>query len=135
MNVFTVLGACGFIGSHLAERLREANVKPSCPSRDEDLSGKNLGKVIFCIGLTGDFRARPFDTVTAHVCRLVEILQQSLLRTLARECVARGYARFEWSVLDWNTPAIDFYEAAGAVGMQEWTVHRLTGQALHDFAT
>lgn len=59
----------------------------------------------------------------------------ALLRTLARECVARGYARFEWSVLDWNTPAIDFYEAAGAVGMHEWTVHRLTGQALRDFAT
>ncbi len=62
-------------------------------------------------------------------------LGRALLNGLARECDARGYARLEWSVLDWNTPAIDFYEAAGAVGMHEWTVHRLTGQALRDFAT
>lgn len=46
----------------------------------------------------------------------------------------RGYGRFEWSVLDWNTPAIGFYRALGAEPMDEWTVFRLTGDALRRLA-
>ena len=61
-------------------------------------------------------------------------LGKELLRTLAAVCVDRGYSRLEWSVLDWNTPSIDFYEKAGAVPMDEWTVFRLTDDALTDFA-
>jgi GNAT superfamily N-acetyltransferase len=61
-------------------------------------------------------------------------LGRELLRTLAQVCVERGYSRLEWSVLDWNTPSIDFYRAAGAVPMDEWTVFRLTDEALRDFA-
>ncbi|MEY4322328.1 MAG: hypothetical protein RL410_109 [Actinomycetota bacterium] len=60
---------------------------------------------------------------------------KALLRTLAQICVDRGYGRLEWWVLDWNTPALDFYRAQGAVPMDEWTVQRLTGDALHNFAT
>ncbi len=59
---------------------------------------------------------------------------KALLRHLAQLAVARGYGRFEWSVLDWNTPAIDFYESFGARPQSEWTTYRLTGQALLDFA-
>jgi GNAT superfamily N-acetyltransferase len=62
-------------------------------------------------------------------------LGKELLRTLAAVCVERGYSRLEWSVLDWNTPSIEFYKAAGAVPMDEWTVFRLTDDALSDFAT
>ncbi|MBM7805665.1 GNAT superfamily N-acetyltransferase [Geodermatophilus bullaregiensis] len=61
-------------------------------------------------------------------------LGRELLRTLAVTCVARGHSRLEWSVLDWNTPSIEFYRAAGAVPMDEWTVFRLTDQALSAFA-
>ena len=61
-------------------------------------------------------------------------LGKELLRTLASVCVERGYSRLEWSVLDWNTPSIDFYRAAGAVPMDGWTVFRLTDDALTDFA-
>jgi GNAT superfamily N-acetyltransferase len=61
-------------------------------------------------------------------------LGRELLRTLAAVCVERGYERLEWSVLDWNTPSIEFYEAAGAVPMDEWTVFRLTDDALTSFA-
>jgi GNAT superfamily N-acetyltransferase len=61
-------------------------------------------------------------------------LGRELLRTLAQECVDRGFARLEWSVLDWNTPSIDFYRAAGAVPLDEWTVFRLTDDALTSFA-
>ena len=61
-------------------------------------------------------------------------LGKALLQELARECARRGYARLEWSVLDWNEPSINFYKAAGAVPMDGWTTFRLTGSALRDFA-
>ncbi len=61
-------------------------------------------------------------------------LGRELLRTLAATCVERGYSRLEWSVLDWNTPSIEFYRAAGAVPLDGWTVFRLTGDALTSFA-
>ena len=61
-------------------------------------------------------------------------LGKELLRTLAETCVQRGYNRLEWAVLDWNTPSIEFYKAAGAVPLDEWTVFRLTDDALTDFA-
>lgn len=57
-------------------------------------------------------------------------LGKALLRALAQECVARGYERLEWSVLDWNEPSIGFYRSLGALPMDEWTVFRLTDEAL-----
>lgn len=60
---------------------------------------------------------------------------QQLMSTLARICVDRGYTRLEWWVLDWNTPALEFYRSLGARPMDEWTVHRLTGPALDEVAT
>ncbi|MET9445876.1 GNAT family N-acetyltransferase [Streptomyces cinerochromogenes] len=55
---------------------------------------------------------------------------RALLAELARICGERGYERLEWSVLNWNRPAIGFYEALGARPQDEWTVYRLTGEAL-----
>jgi GNAT superfamily N-acetyltransferase len=59
---------------------------------------------------------------------------KALLHHLAREAVAKGCGRFEWNVLDWNTPAIEFYESLGARPQSEWTGYRLTGDALIRFA-
>jgi GNAT superfamily N-acetyltransferase len=58
----------------------------------------------------------------------------ALLRRLAAIAVERDCARLEWSVLDWNADAIAFYRAMGAVGMEEWTVQRVTGDALRALA-
>lgn len=58
----------------------------------------------------------------------------ALLRRLATICVERGYRRFEWWVLDWNSPSIEFYRAAGARAMTEWTTYRMDGTALRSFA-
>ncbi|MEU0393368.1 GNAT family N-acetyltransferase [Streptomyces sp. NPDC006208] len=55
---------------------------------------------------------------------------KALLTELARICVERGYERLEWSVLDWNTPSINFYKSLGARPQDEWTVYRLTDEAL-----
>jgi GNAT superfamily N-acetyltransferase len=58
----------------------------------------------------------------------------ALLRHLAGLALDRGCGRFEWSVLDWNEPAIRFYRAMGAVGMDEWRVQRVAGDALLQLA-
>ena len=57
-------------------------------------------------------------------------LGRALLQALAEECARQGYARLEWAVLNWNDPAIGFYRSLGAVPMDEWTVFRLTDDAL-----
>lgn len=54
----------------------------------------------------------------------------ALMAALARVAVDRGYGRFEWSVLDWNEPALTFYRSLGAVPLADWTVQRLTGEPL-----
>ena len=54
----------------------------------------------------------------------------ALMRELARICRERGYARMDWSVLDWNEPSIGFYRALGAEHLHEWHAYRLTGAAL-----
>lgn len=61
-------------------------------------------------------------------------LGKALLLHLAKIANARGCGRMEWSVLDWNQPAIDFYRKIGAVPMSDWTVQRLTGPALARYA-
>jgi GNAT superfamily N-acetyltransferase len=60
---------------------------------------------------------------------------KALLVALARLAVERDCGRLEWSVLNWNEPAIRFYQALGAVPMNEWTIYRLTGDALQAVAS
>jgi GNAT superfamily N-acetyltransferase len=59
---------------------------------------------------------------------------RELLRELARIAVARRCGRVEWSVLDWNQPALDFYRSIGAPAMPDWRICRLTGRELAAFA-
>jgi GNAT superfamily N-acetyltransferase len=59
----------------------------------------------------------------------------ALLKALARRCADEDLARLEWSVLDWNAPAIGFYDRLGALAMDDWTTRRLTGAALEALAT
>lgn len=61
-------------------------------------------------------------------------LGKRLMLRLAQIAIERDCGRFEWSVLDWNQPAIDFYRSLGAVGMDEWTVQRVSGDALRALA-
>jgi GNAT superfamily N-acetyltransferase len=61
-------------------------------------------------------------------------LGKGLFAALARRCVAEGLSRLEWSVLDWNEPALGFYRTLGAQAMNGWTRHRLSGEALSKLA-
>jgi GNAT superfamily N-acetyltransferase len=62
-------------------------------------------------------------------------LGRELLVALAAECVTRGYARLEWAVLDWNEPSIGFYRSLGARPQEEWSIFRLTGDALRQLGS
>lgn len=59
---------------------------------------------------------------------------KALIRHCARVAVARGCGRFEWAVLDWNQPAIDFYQSIGATMLPDWRICRISGDALTRFA-
>ncbi len=78
-----MLGAGGFIGSHLVTYLQRQGHTCFSPQRDDPrIYSENLGHVIYCIGLTADFRKRPFDTVRAHVNVLADVLEKSQFDSL-----------------------------------------------------
>jgi nucleoside-diphosphate-sugar epimerase len=89
--MITVLGASGFIGSYLVRRLRAAGEECYAPSRGDALDARPLGRVIYCIGLTADFRSRPLDTVKAHVCQLREVLEKCDFEALVYLSSTRVY--------------------------------------------
>jgi GNAT superfamily N-acetyltransferase len=59
---------------------------------------------------------------------------KAMLACLAKLAVDKGCGRLEWAVLDWNEPSIDFYKSLGAKLMDEWTIHRVSGEALEELA-
>src|SRR6476659_903845 len=91
MSRFTVLGAGGLIGSRLATSLARAGHEVFAPPRDHELNGEPLGHVIYAIGVTADFRTRPFDTVAAHVCQLQKVLSEGHFDSLLYLSSTRVY--------------------------------------------
>jgi nucleoside-diphosphate-sugar epimerase len=91
VNDSTVLGARGFIGSHLVAALRRRGRRVATPSRDADLTAEDLGTVYYCIGVTADFRSRPFDTVETHVCKLGQVLRHARFSVLVYLSSTRIY--------------------------------------------
>ena len=100
------------------------------------LGGEPAGFALFFHSFS-TFLGRPSiyleDLYVRSACRGAGVGQTLLVR-LAGLATERGCGRLEWSVLDWNKPAIRFYKALGAVPMDEWTVYRVTGEALEDLA-
>lgn len=98
MTYFTVLGSSGFIGSQLASSLKaEEGLDVYVPLRQDgsdiftEISGRDLGHVFYCIGLTANFRSLPFETVDAHVCLLKRILELGRFESLTYLSSTRVY--------------------------------------------
>ena len=89
--MITVLGASGFIGSNIVKKLVSDNIPFYAPAKTDDLRNRDLGDIIYCIGLTADFRTKPFETVTAHVCKLNEVLSQCKFSSLTYLSSTRVY--------------------------------------------
>jgi nucleoside-diphosphate-sugar epimerase len=103
--MITVLGASGFVGSHIVKKLQQSQTEYYAPARDENLLDKELGDVIYCIGLTADFRKRPYDTVEAHVCKLREVLKECKFNSLTYLSSTRLYIHNkDLEIVDEQTP-------------------------------
>lgn len=91
-STFTVLGASGYIGSRLVAHLRAQGHTVWAPARgDAEVFTRPLGHVMYCVGLTADFRTRPFDTVDAHVGLLGQVLQRGQFDSLLYLSSTRVY--------------------------------------------
>ena len=78
MTGYTVIGAGGFVGAHVVSHLRAAGIEPFCPVRDDPgLWDRDLGRIIYCAGLTGDYRTRPFAAVEAHVALAARLIERA----------------------------------------------------------
>lgn len=114
---FTILGASGFIGSHLRAYLEKTGYECFAPARgDASVFGQELGHVIYCIGLTADFRQRPFDTVRAHVCFLAEVLEKAKFESLLYLSSTRVYAGAASGNEDAQLMAGDLYNLSKLAG-------------------
>lgn len=91
-NIYTILGAKGFIGSHLLKKLQMSGAECYAPDReDNEIFNRPLGTVFYCIGLTNDYKNRPFDTVEAHTSYLNRIIAKSSFRRLVYLSSTRLY--------------------------------------------
>ena len=120
------------------EMLREAlfGARRSCEALMAERGGRSVGFALY------------FSTFSTFLCKPGLYLEdlfvepgerglgigKGLLRALAALAVERDCGRFEWSVLDWNEPAIGFYKKLGATPMDAWKIMRVTGDALHKLA-
>ncbi|HEX6046286.1 MAG TPA: NAD(P)-dependent oxidoreductase [Pyrinomonadaceae bacterium] len=93
--MITVLGASGFIGSRLVERLAALGREHLAVRRDDAIPSGPLGTVVYCIGLTADYRSRTFDTIEAHVCKLLEVVRESDFESLLYLSSTRLYGGSE----------------------------------------
>jgi nucleoside-diphosphate-sugar epimerase len=73
--MITIFGHKGFIGSQIVKEAERRKLDYFLPARDENVRGKDLGKIIYCIGLTADAKKKPFETINAHINKLSEIIQ------------------------------------------------------------
>jgi nucleoside-diphosphate-sugar epimerase len=120
--MFTVLGAVGSIGSRLVAALRESPMEVFAPERDDErIYDRFLGHVVYCIGVTADFRSRHFDTVDAHVGVLRRVLETARYGSFLYLSSARVYkgleeGREDASLLVRPSDPDDLYNASKLLG-------------------
>ena len=121
---YTVLGSGGFIGSRLVQRIRNSGEDVYAPIRgDEEIFDRDLGLVVYAIGLTADFRQRPYDTAEAHICYLSKILQKAQFSSLTYLSSTRVYNGAETGQ---ETETLKVIPTADGL----YNLTKLTGEAL-----
>jgi GNAT superfamily N-acetyltransferase len=118
--------------------LREAlfSPRPACEALIGELDGSPQGFALFFHNFS-TWKGRQglyLEDLFVRPSARGKGLGKALFTHVARLAVERGCPRMEWAVLDWNTPAIDFYRSMGAVAMDQWTTYRLTDDALRQAA-
>jgi GNAT superfamily N-acetyltransferase len=111
-------------------------IRPAAEVLIAELAGQPVGFALF-FQTYSTFLAKPglwLEDLFVRPAARGNGIGGALMSVLARIAVQRNYGRFEWSVLDWNQPALDFYASLGAKPMSEWTEQRLTGPAMYALA-
>jgi|SRR5690606_9721732 len=121
--MITVLGSTGFIGSVLVDYLSRSNKEYYAPARNEDLRGKKLDAIIYCIGLTADFRQRPLDTVEAHVCKLMEVIRECEFHKIVYLSSTRVYGAID-------TTKENVFQVSPQNPSDLYNISKLMGEAL-----
>jgi GNAT superfamily N-acetyltransferase len=101
-----------------------------------ELAGEPVGFALFFTSYS-TFLAKPglyLEDLFVRPAARGKGIGATLMVALARIAVERDYGRFEWAVLDWNEPALKFYDTLGAKPQTQWTVHRVTGDSLRALA-
>lgn len=124
---FTVLGGRGYIGARLVAHLQSRGHEVSAPLEEQEwLSGRNLGHVIYAIGLTGDFRARLHDTIEAHVNVLARVLQKAVFDSLLYLSSTRVYGGLPKGTLAHEDMQLNVTPSADAI----FDLSKLLGESL-----
>ena len=137
MSGYTVIGAGGFVGSHVVTKLRSAGAEPFCPGRDDPaLWERDLGRIIYCAGLTGDYRTRPFATIEAHVALLARLVEQAsfdrivyLSSTRLYDLLPDGIGKEDRAIPVNPGNAEHLYELSKLLG-ENLTLHRSNGRGM-----
>ena len=120
------------VADEAAIRTTLFGVRPAAEVLIAELAGEPVGFALFFPSYS-TFLAKPglyLEDLFVRPTARGKGVGAALMSALARIAVQRHYGRFEWSVLDWNTPALEFYKKLGAVPQSEWTVQRLVGAPL-----
>jgi len=124
------------IADEQAIRATLFHIRPAAEVLIAELGGEAVGFALF-FQTYSTFLAKPglwLEDLFVRPPARGKGVGAALMAALARVAVQRNYGRFEWAVLDWNKPALDFYASLGAVPMSEWTEQRITGPALYTLA-
>jgi nucleoside-diphosphate-sugar epimerase len=116
--MITVLGASGFIGSRLVQRLEALGHEHQAVRRDDAMPSGPLGDVVYAIGLTADYRSRTFDTVEAHVCKLLSVLREAEFESLVYLSSTRLYGGSDSTLEETSirVSPLDVYNASKITG-------------------
>ena len=133
----TVIGSGGFIGSRVVATLRSLGLEPRCPARDDPaLWTDDLGHVVYCAGLTGDFRTQPFATVEAHVSLLAQLIERAsferivyLSSTRIYDLLADGIGAEDRSIPVNSGDVEHLYELSKMLG-ENLILHRCGGRGV-----
>jgi nucleoside-diphosphate-sugar epimerase len=123
---FTILGSSGFIGNHLTALVKKLGFECLTPARDFVISNETFGHVIYCIGLTADFRKKPFETVEAHISLLNQLLKVGNFESLTYLSSTRVYINSVDDEVFENSPIkVNIYDPE-----ELYTLTKLTGERL-----